>query len=179
MSLLHESLITASIWHFNIMRGPIIHTRKSTLPDRSSSLAILATTTILRLSLLLSWSARSGKIRSRRVQSGLLLELIELFSELGVQEETRGCLLVGSEDLLAKNVDELVEAEIHLGLDLIVQMPLLEHAQSIHRCVVVEIEWIEDEFHERLVFGLEDVRGEYPRHGHLDWKLDLFAHCHF
>ena len=106
------------------------------------------------------------------------LEAVELVAEALVEHDAGGGLLVGAEDLLAEHVDELVEAQVHLGLALVVQVALAEDGERVHRRVVVQVERIEDELHERLVATLQYVAGEYPRHGHLDGKLDLLAHGH-
>ena len=47
-------------------------------------------------------------------------------------------------DLLAQLVDELVEAEVDLGLDLVVQELLLEDGQRVVGAVVVQVQRVED-----------------------------------
>ena len=47
-------------------------------------------------------------------------------------------------DLFAQLVDELVEAEVDLGLDLVVQELLLEDGQRVVGAVVVQVQRVED-----------------------------------
>ena len=53
-------------------------------------------------------------------------------------------MLVVGVDLLAELVDELVEAEVDLGLDLVVEVLLAEHGEGVVRAVVVQVEGVQD-----------------------------------
>ena len=66
-----------------------------------------------------------------------------LFEPLVQEDAARQVLVVGV-DLLAELVDELVEAQVDLGLDLVVEKLLLEHGERVVRAVVVKIERIEN-----------------------------------
>lgn len=61
-----------------------------------------------------------------------------------VQEDAGRELLVVGEYLLAELVDELVEAEVHLGLDLVVEELLAEDGQGVEGAVVVQVQRVED-----------------------------------
>ena len=52
-------------------------------------------------------------------------------------------MLVVRVDLLAELVDKLVEAEVDLGLDLVVEILLAEDGQSVVGAVVVQVQRIE------------------------------------
>ena len=53
-------------------------------------------------------------------------------------------VLVVLEDLFAELVDELVEAEVHLGLYLVVEELLLEVVQGIVGTVTVQVQRVQD-----------------------------------
>ena len=53
-------------------------------------------------------------------------------------------MLVVLEDLFAELVDELVEAEVHLGLYLVVEELLLEVVQGIVGTVTVQVQRVQD-----------------------------------
>ena len=46
--------------------------------------------------------------------------------------------------LLAQLVDELVEAEVDLGLDLVVEVLLAEHGEGVVGAVVVQVQGVQD-----------------------------------
>ena len=67
---------------------------------------------------------------------------LALLPEPLVQQDAAGQVLVVGVDLLAQLVDELVEAEVHLGLDFVVEELLSEHGEGVVGRVVVEIQWV-------------------------------------
>ncbi len=75
----------------------------------------------------------------------LRLQLVEFVSEFLVEQNGRGHLFVGAKYLLAQYVDKLIEAQVDLGLDLVVQVTLAKYGQRIHGRIVVQVKWIEDE----------------------------------
>ena len=54
-----------------------------------------------------------------------------------------GQVFVVGEDLFAELVDELVEAEVDLGLDLVVEELLPEAGERVVAGVVVQVQWVQ------------------------------------
>ena len=77
--------------------------------------------------------------------------------------------------LVGQREEDLVEREIHLRLDLAVQVLLAVGAQRGGGGVVVCLERREEQRHERAVAHLEDVIDEDPRERHRQRELDALA----
>ena len=73
---------------------------------------------------------------------------------------------------------DLVKAQIDFCLDFVVEELFPEDGQSVVRRVVVEVQWVQDALHVGRVLGGQNVVSQDPRHRHLDWELDPFAHGH-
>ena len=69
---------------------------------------------------------------------------LALLPESLVEEDAAGEVLVVGVDLLAELVDELVEAEVDLGLDLVVEVLLAEHGERVVRAVVVQVQRVQN-----------------------------------
>lgn len=61
-----------------------------------------------------------------------------------VQQDAAGQVFVIGVDLLAELVHKLIEAEVDLGLNLVVEELLPEHGEGVVSGVVVEIQWIQN-----------------------------------
>ena len=68
---------------------------------------------------------------------------LALLPESLVEEDAAGEVLVVGVDLLAELVDELVEAEVDLGLDLVVEVLLAEHGECVVGAVVVQVQRVQ------------------------------------
>ena len=163
MPLLHQRLISARVRYLDQVVRQII-------------------TTAIRPTICLGvqtmgWRSPIGPIHMTIVRV-LHLYLIELVPEVLIKQNASSCLLVGPEYLLAEHIYKLIEAQVHFGLDLIIQMSLPENSQRIHSSVVVQIQRVEHKLHEGLVLCLQNVTGQNPRHRHLNRELNLLAHGH-
>ena len=85
-------------------------------------------------------------------------------------------MLIVVEDLLAELVDELVEAQVNLSLYLVVQELPLEVVESVASAITVQVQGVQNVLHHVSLLVLQDVVGEDPRQGHLDWELDPLSH---
>jgi hypothetical protein len=79
-----------------------------------------------------------------RIRLEVVAEHFALEAEALVQIDAAGQLLVVGEDLFAQLVDELVEAEVDLGLDFVVEELLAEDGEGVEGRVVVEVQGVED-----------------------------------
>ncbi len=57
-------------------------------------------------------------------------------------------------DLIAELVDELIEAEVDLGLHLVVEELLLEDVEGVEGGVVVQVQRVQHALHVRRVLGI-------------------------
>mmetsp|Transcript_17800 Transcript_17800/g.53439 ORF Transcript_17800/g.53439 Transcript_17800/m.53439 type:complete len:401 (+) Transcript_17800:1881-3083(+) len=110
-------------------------------------------------------------LQAVHVRGVLLVELLEG----RIQKGRTGQALVVVEGLVGQLVDQLIEAEVHLGLDLLVEEALVQIEQGTIGRIVVDVQRIEDELGHAHVVGLDDVVGEDPRQRHLDRELQTLA----
>ena len=130
MPLLHQRLIAARVWYFD----RVIRARLGVQAVRGRAGLCRAAIRVCR---------RIRIVGGLHLHRGRL-NFVEFVTKLFVQQDARGCLLVGAKYLLAEHIHKLVEAQIHFGLDLVVQVTLLEDCQGVHGRVIVQIQRVED-----------------------------------